>query len=203
MGDKSISNNQTDLIRELATMGAGRAATALSEMIRTKVDITLPEIKMIPIEELKTIFGPEKEEVFFVLDTKLKGDVNGRISFLISTKQAKNLSSVLIGKDVNEIKDNDPFFQSSLKEVINIVVGGYVAAISDLADSKIMYTVPYMAQDMIGSLLDFLFIQIAQYTERLLFIKTNMKIKNIDFDCFFLFFPDEESLRKLFKTLGV
>jgi chemotaxis protein CheC len=86
--------------------------------------------------------------------------------------------------------------------MVNIVTGAYMNALSDMTGLTIMYSVPSLAIDMIGALLDFFFIQIAQYSDEAIFIKTELKVKNINFAGFFLLFFDLESLRKLFSTLG-
>jgi len=202
MGKDGVSSNQLDVLREIGTIGAGRAATALADLLNTKVEITLPEVKLIPLENLDKILG-DPERSFFVLDTGIEGDVGGRIFFLLSPSEARILGGTLIGEEPKDVDFEDALFQSSLKEAANILVGAYMNALSDITGLSILYGVPSLALDMVAALLDFIFIQIAQHSEKALFLKTNLKIKGIDFDGLFLLFPDTESLKKIFSTLGV
>lgn len=200
--NKKISVNHLDLLKEIGTVGAGRAATALAELLNYKVDITLPETRIVPLESLDKILG-NPEDIYFVLDIGVEGEIGGRIFFLLPPEEARILGGALLGKPTSEIETNDPLFQSALKEMINIVTGGYMNALSDMTGLTIMYSIPSLAIDMVGALLDFLFIQVAQQSDEAIFIKTQLRAQNIKFEGFFLFFPDLESLRKLFATLGV
>jgi len=200
--EKRISLSHLDLLREIGTIGAGRAATALAEMLNCKVDIALPETKIIPLESLDKILG-NPEDVYFVLDIGVEGEIGGRIFFLLPPKEAKFLGATLLGQDPDSVDTEDVLFQSSLKEMVNIVTGAYMNALSDMSGLTIMYGIPSLAIDMVGALLDFLFIQIAQHSDEAIFIKTRLQVKDIKFEGFFLFFPDMESLKKLFDVLGV
>ena len=201
-GSDQVSLNQLDVLREIGTIGSGRAATALADLLGERVEIALPETRLIPLESLDKILG-DPENAYFVLDTGLEGDIGGRIFFLLSPEEAKILGGSLIGKPPEETDLEDPLFQSALKESANILVGAYMNALSDITGLSILYTVPSLALDMVAALLDFIFIQIAQNSEEALFIKTDLKIKDIAFEGLFLFFPDAESLKKIFNTLGI
>lgn len=200
--DKEFSLTHLDLLREVGTVGAGKAATALSELLNCRVDISLPEAKMVPLESVNKILG-NPEDLYFVLDIGMEDDIKGRVFFLLSPPEAKILVSNLLGKSATEIDIDDPLFQSALKEVVNILSGSYINAFCEMAGIKITYTMPSLAMDMVAAILDFIFIQIAQSTEEALFIKTNLKVKDINFEGLFLFFPDLESLKKLFEILGI
>jgi chemotaxis protein CheY-P-specific phosphatase CheC len=63
--------------------------------------------------------------------------------------------------------------------------------------------VPSLAVDMVGAILDFIFIQIAQYSEDALYIKTGLRVKGASLEGLFLFFPNSESLRKIFEVVGL
>jgi chemotaxis protein CheC len=199
---KKISLTHVDLLRELGTIGGGRAATALAELLNCKVEIALPETKIVPLEALDKVLG-SPEDVYFVLDIGLEGDVGGRIFFLLPPQEAKILGAVLLGKTPQEMDQNDPLFQSSLKEMINIISGAYMNALSDMTGLTIMYGIPSLAIDMIGALLDFFFIHVAQYSDEAIIIKNQLKVKDINFSGLFLFFPDMDSLHKIFDVLGV
>ncbi len=200
--DKEFSSAYLDLLKEVGTISSGRAATALSEMLNCRVEISLPEIKIVPLENIDKILG-SPEDLYFVLDTGITGDLKGRVFFLLCPKEAKILASSLLGKDAKDIDNNDPLFQSSLKEVINILSGSYIIALSEMTHLTMSYTIPSLAIDMVAAILDFIFIQIAQNAEEALFIKTNLNVENINFEGILLFFPESEAVKKILDTLGI
>ena len=197
-----LSLVQLDALREIGTIGAGRAATALADLIGTKVEIDVPQVRILPIENVSSILG-DPERMFFVLDMELLGEIRGRIFLLFSPEHARVLSASLLGKKPDEIRFDDEMVQSTLKESANILSGSFLTALVEMTNINIMSSVPLLAMDMIGAVLDFIFIQIAQYTQEVFFIKTDMKVTDANLEGFFLLFPQDESLRKILSALGV
>jgi len=191
-----------DVLKEIGTIGSARAATALSEILNCKVEISLPEAKLVPLESLdKALDNPEK--VYFVLDTALEGELEGRLFFLLLPQEAKILGEALLGRSLKEEDLNDELFQSSLKEIVNILAGSYMNALSDLTGLMIMYSVPSLGIDMINALLEFFFIHMAQESEEVVLIKTNLKVQDRSLKGMLLFFLYWDSLKKLAEKLRI
>ena len=200
--NKKLSLTQLDLLKELGTIGVGRAATALADLVGNRVEIAVPQTSIIPLEHISTMLGQSDKE-FFVLDIGISGDVMGRIFLLFSPDYARALSGTLLGKAPEEIDFNDDLFKSSLKESANILCGSFVSALAELTNMNIFTSVPSLAMDMVGAILDFIFIQIAQYSEEAFYIKTDFKVSDLRFDGCFLFFPHGDSLAHIFNTMGL
>jgi len=200
--NERLSLNQLDLLREIGTIGAGRSATALADLTGEKVEISVPQASLVPLENISSLLG-DMERIFFVLDMEIKGDISGRIFLLFPPEDAKLLSSYLLGKPKDQLNSNDEMFQSSLKESANILSGSYITALAEMTNLSVINSVPSLAIDMVGAILDFIFIQIAQYSEEALFIKTDLKVKGLNLEGLFLFFPSKESLKKIFEALGM
>lgn len=200
--NKRLTLAQLDVLKEMGTIGAGRAATALSDLIAKKVEITVPEVNLIPIENISNLLE-ERDRLFFVIDMEINGDVEGRIFLLFSPDDARILGSSLLDKPKESLDLRDDMLQSSLKESANILSGSYTAALSDMTQLNILISSPTLAIDMVGAILDFIFIQIAQYSEDALIIKTNLKVSEANLEGLFLFFPSSESLNKIFAALGL
>lgn len=200
--DRRLSLTQLDVLKEIGTIGAGRAATALSELISKKVEINVPQVNLIPIENISNLLK-ERERLFFVIDMELTGEITGRIFLLFSPDDAKHLAGSLLGKPKEEIDIRDEMLQSSVKESANILCGSYVSALADMTKLNALISSPSLAIDMVGAILDFIFIQIAQTSEEALIIKTDVKVSKVNLEGLFLFFPSSESLRKIFEALGL
>lgn len=200
--NKRLSLSQLDVLKEVGTIGAGRAATALSDLLAKKVEITVPEVSLVPIENVSHLLE-ERDKLFFVIDMEITGDVSGRIFLLFSPDDARILAGSLLGKPKESLDLRDDLLQSSLKESANILSGSYVSALADMTNLNILISSPSLAIDMVGAILDFIFIQIAQYSEDALIIKTNLKVSDVHLEGLFLFFPSSESLTKIFTVLGL
>lgn len=200
--DEKLSLTQLDALKEIGTIGAATAATALADMVTEKVEISVPQVSLVPLENISNIlYGMER--LFFVLDIEIKGDIAGRIFLLLSPNDAKRLSSCLLSKPENEIDFTDDMFRSAILEATNILCGSYVSALADMTNMTILTSIPSLAMDMVGAILDFIFIQIAQTSEEALFIKTDLVVKGLSMEGLFLLFPTTESLKKIFDVLKV
>lgn len=200
--EQKMSPYQMDVLKEIGSIGSATAATALADMIAAKVEISVPQVSLIPVERIAHLLeGPEK--IFFVLGMEIAGDIGGRIFLLLSPNDARFLAGALLGKDKSEIDFNDPLFRSALQEICNILGGAYVSALADMTKMMIMLSTPSMAMDMVAAILDFIFIQIAQEAEEALYIKTDLQVKGLSMEGLFLLFPTTESLKKIFTILGV
>jgi chemotaxis protein CheC len=59
MADQRIlSDLERDALREVANIGAGHAATALSQMTSRKIMISVPEVSVRRLEEVAELVGP-------------------------------------------------------------------------------------------------------------------------------------------------
>lgn len=200
--DRRLSLSQLDILREIGTVGSGRAATALSELISKKVEINVPEVNLVPLENISNLLK-DRDRLFFVIDMEITGEITGRIFLLFSPEDARHLAGSLLGKPKEEIDLRDEMLQSSVKESANILCGSYISALADMTRLNILISSPSLAIDMVGAILDFIFIQIAQTTEEALIIKTDLKVSETSLEGLFLFFPSSESLNKIFEALGL
>lgn len=200
--DRKLSLTQLDALKEAGTIGAGRAATALADLIYKKVQITVPQVSLIPIENISTLLTA-RDRTFFVIDMEITGDISGRIFLLFSPQDAQLLASNLLGKPQEKMDFKDELLQSAIKECANILCGSYISALADMTSLNILISSPSLALDMVGAILDFIFIQIAQYSEEALIIKTDLKVSDVNLEGLFLFFPSSDSLKRIFESLGL
>jgi chemotaxis protein CheC len=200
--EERLSYNQLDVLKEMGTIGSATAATALADMLAAKVEIAVPQVTLVPLENIGNVLT-QMDQMFFVLDMEILGDVKGRIFFLLPPDDAKFLAGSLLSRPKESIDFNDEMFRSSLKEVCNILGGSYVSALADMTKFKIYISTPSMAIDMIGAILDFIFIQIAQDSDEALYIKTEVTINSLRLNGLFLLFPTTASLQNIFDVLNV
>jgi|GEM_PF-178399 len=197
---QSQGGHHLDVLKEIGTMGAGRAATALSEMISAEVTISVPDAQLIRSEDFsKTIARPN--EAYLVLVIMLEGELGGRVFFMVSPSEARLLGSLLLGMPPEQVNFEDPLFQSSIKEALNIIVGAYMMALSELTGFEIMFSIPYLAMDILTAV--FIADQTPQKSEELIYIKTELTVKGHNFGGSFVFFPDIPSIKKILNALGM
>lgn len=193
-----FSPQQMDLLREVSTIGSGHAATALSQLLGRKIMLHVPTVQVIPLADVPEVMGgPEKlvAGLFF----RIYGQAKGSILILFPKESALLLVRELVKKDASSVILKD-LELSALKEVGNILASAYLNAISSMMKMVLIPSVPGLAIDMAGAVLDSLLIELSEAGETALLIETEFVEENKITGHFFLL-PDPDSLRVIFETL--
>ena len=192
------SSMQIDAIKEVSNIGAGNGATALSVMVGKKIDMTVPRVNVIKLNDLINEAG-ETESV--AIEVQVLGDIRGNILIIFSKEGALNMASMLTRRKVTEIYEYE---KSALCEIGNIISASYMNAISSFTGIKICPSVPAIADDMMGAIFSEAFLQAGQIDEDILDIETVFKDElNHNLGAHFYYVPEPGSLERILKSLGV
>ena len=56
-----VSQQYFDILKELGNIGAGNATTALAQMLGCKVDMKVPQVKLLKFQEVGAAMGGEEQ----------------------------------------------------------------------------------------------------------------------------------------------
>ena len=204
MGIQSLDDMSAqyyDVLKEIGNIGAGNAMTALSQMINCKVDMKVPQVRLLEFKDVATLVGGE-EHLLAGIFLEGEGDISGSIMFLIELSAAKHLIEKLMGMPVGEGDTLGEMEESAMKEVSNIITGAYLNSLSSMTNLKIFPSVPYLAVDMAGAILSVPAIQFGFVGDKILLIQSQFS-DDIEIDGFFILMPDLESYDKILHSLGI
>lgn len=199
--NNGLSDESRDALKEIVSIGAGNAATALSQLLRQKVNIEVPKVNLSSIDQAQEIFGPPETLVATVY-LQLLGDASGVILLSFKIEDALRLSDMLIGKEPGSSKVLGEMGESALKESTTILTGAYLAALSKMLKMRFLISSPAMAQDMAGAIVDNILIETSKEADYTLVIDTELEIINEKVKAFFFFIPDKQSLEKILRAIG-
>lgn len=128
---QSLSELQRDALREVANIGAGHAATALSLMTGTKILISVPTITFAPLEELATVMAFADDEPVAVVPMAMSGSLQGHTILAFPLLTAHRLASLMLRRDPEKGGALSALESSALTEAGNILAGAYMTALSD------------------------------------------------------------------------
>jgi len=200
----SLKPMQLDAIREVANIGAGHAATALSQMTGQTIMISVPTINVAAMEDVPpNIIGPE-EPVAAVLMTML-GDLTGRTLLVFPIPTAIRLAEMMIrrphvaGSELSELE------QSALKEAGNILSGAYMNALSEFMGLMLLPSPPSFAIDMSRAVLTTAYLQFGTDRDYVFCVETQFYMQETGeyLRGFFLLLPDVPSLRAILRAVGL
>lgn len=197
---ETMTQEYYDVLKELGNIGAGNATTALAQLLNCKVDMKVPQVRLMSFQEVGAMMGGE-EQVMAGIFLSVEGDITGSMMFLVEKKAAAHLVSKLMGMNVDENNFTELEI-SALKEIGNIIAGSYLNSLSALTNLKILPSVPELCVDMAGAILSVPAIQFGIIGDNILLIQTQFT-DDYDLDGYFILLPDLESYEKILASLGI
>lgn len=197
---EEMSDEYFDVLKELGNIGAGNATTALSQMMQCKVDMSVPQVRLMEFKELGKIMGGE-EIIMAGIYLGIEGDIAGSIMFLLEKQAARHLVDKLMGMSMEGEEFSEMEF-SALKEVGNIITAAYLNSLSSLTGLRIQPSVPDLTVDMAGAILSVPAIEFGALGDKMLLIQTQF-FDEMVLDGYFILVPNLDSYGKILSTLGL
>ena len=200
---QDLSPFQLDALKEIGNMGAGNAATAFSTLLNKKIDMTVPQVTILPFDQVAETMGGAESLVAGVF-LVVTGGAPSNFLFILPSSSALVLVDMLTGstheEGAIELTEMD---QSALMEIGNILTGSYLNALGAFTNLVLIPSPPALAYDMANALLNEVLIEIGQVDDYAIIIETEF------FECtrtvkgHFFLIPNPGSLQIILERLGV
>lgn len=205
---KSISEIHLDILKEVGNIGAGHAATALSTLLNTKIDMKVPRVRVVSFDEVMELAGGADNVVASVF-LRIEGDAPGSMFFILPLPQAEKYIGQLIKKQsfsFSEEQENE-LALSALQELGNILSGSYLSSLSDFTQLSLYPSVPALSIDMVGAVISFGLLELSQVSDYAIVIDTALDEEDAQMpdsvNGHFFLLPDPDSFHIIFSALGV
>jgi len=203
----NLSSMQLDVLREIGNIGAGNAATSMSELLNKKINMQIPAVNIVSFDEMMNLIGGP-DNVIVAIYFRVQGEAPGTVYFILTVEEAEYLvRQIMPETKLKNLSGEQPneLAISVLQEIGNILTGSYLSALSDFTNINMKPSIPYLNTDMAGAILTIGLLELSQVSDHAIIIDT--KINDDDTQdgvtghLFLL--PDLESFPKLFAALGV
>lgn len=201
MSLEQVTETYYDVLKELGNIGAGNAMTALSQMLQCKVDMKVPQVRLLEFSEVGEMMGGE-ELIMVGVFLGVEGDITGSMMFMVEEHTARHLIQKITMGMLPEGHEFEEMGLSAMKEVGNIITGAYLNSLSTLTNLKIFPTPPALTVDMAGAILSVPAIQFGIFGDKILLIQSQFH-DEIQLDGYFILIPDMESYAKILTSLGL
>jgi chemotaxis protein CheC len=193
---------QLDALREVANIGAGHAATALSQMTGQTIMISVPQINIAPLEDIPNQVGSHEEPVAAVL-MKILGDLTGLALLVFTQPTALRVAGLMMKKE--NLTELDEIGQSALREAGNILSAAYLNALSEFMGMILLPSPPSLAIDLSDAVMSATFLEVAQGADYAFCVETEFQLKELNETLrgFFLLLPDLGSLTAILRAIRV
>jgi chemotaxis protein CheC len=187
---------QLDALRELANIGSGTAATALSSMLGRPIDVSVPSARALALAEAVEAVGPAEEQVTGVV-LPVFGSLEAVVLLVFSPESATTLCE-LLGVD-----PESDMAVSALSEIGNIVGCSYIGAFASMTGLELEPAPPATATDMLGAIVASVLAGAALETDVALVLDTDLIVEGAECSFGFLLVPTADGVDELLSRLGL
>lgn len=199
MDNREFSPMELDVIKELANIGGGNAATAISQLVGKFINMSVPTIEILDYNEVYGKIMNEDQPVVAV-SMRMMGTGSGNFLFVCTEENAEKLVKMMLPPDFPLDEEME---YSALSELVNIVVTSYLNALSRMLDINLISSVPAITVDMFGAILSYAYMESEQYDDQVMIIKNEFLYDGAKVDSALYFIPRPGVLASLFKIIGV
>jgi chemotaxis protein CheC len=194
-----LSSVQVDAMQELGNIGAAHAATTLSQMLSSPVEMSVPKIRVVDIAQLADNIGDESAALVVF---ELQGEIphGGYIIFYISRKSAVRLTNTMLGltdpdRPLNEMDE------SALLEIGNIMASAFLDATAELLGFIMLPSPPSLTIDMAHAAMQSLIAQMQEEIDEVMLFSTELMCEEHKIDSDLIMMPETSMLKTFVERL--
>jgi len=198
MGIASMNALQHDVLKEVANIGAGHAATALSQMTQQRIMISVPEIRLLARSEVSTLIAEAREPVTLV-SLHMLGDLTGETLLAFGGGADRVLASLLLSRPATPLEEPlSELEASAVQEVGNILASSYLNALASLMGLMLLPSVPRLFSGPCAEAVEQRE-RVGTSSEMAFTINTEFQMEAASVEGKFLLLPDSASLRRILE----
>ncbi|MBQ5332660.1 MAG: chemotaxis protein CheC [Oscillospiraceae bacterium] len=186
------------VLQEICNMGAGNAATALSEMISSPTDISTPQVKVLAAAEAGRIADllSRGTEAFLI---KLSCDMQGAVLFIFPYAFIERLAGTFFPDTAVKGKgDMNEMISSVVRETVNICAASYANNFSIMTGMTVDISVPESTAAPSGELL-----KVNEGAVNVCFVNNTVTVNDCGKSFNILFFPELNTIQDFMGRIGV
>lgn len=203
-----INSLHLDVLKEIGNIGAAHAATSLSNLLNQKIDMNVPDVRIVSFDEMMELAGGA-DSVGAGVFLRIEGDVTGSMFFILSLHTATHFVQELLGDHEFSFLTPPPYpeiYLSSLQEIGNILSGSYLSSLSDFTRLNLFPSVPSLSIDMVGAIISHGLLEVSKVSDYAIVIDTVLQKEGNSSEALqgnFFLLPNPDSFDVIFNSLGV
>jgi len=187
---------QLDALRELANIGSGNAATALSTMLGRTVDVSVPNVVALPLADAVEAVGPPEAPAAGAA-VQVAGELEA-VVLLLFPKGDADLLCTLLG-----VEPGSEVGLSALGEIGNILGSSYVGAFSAMTGLAMEPRPPQTAVDALAAIVSSVLATTAQLSDLALVLDSRLVVEGAECSFSFMLVPTPGAVAELLDRLGL
>ena len=191
---------QQDALSEIINLGFGRAANALSILVKKRVVLKTPEANIFPIEQLHQAFTVFEHQEVTTVRQSFQGGISGDMALLIENESAAGLINMVRQEDVTKrsLSEQD---QKDLIEIGNILLNAFCGSFGNFLNISIMFSIPQLYQADIHEVIDLLLGENQQEIQFAVVVKVHFNLAQGSVEGYVVILMGLSSLEELFRAM--
>ena len=184
----------------LANIGAANAAESMSKILSKRIDLSIPEVNIWPVEKI-----PEKtgfiDSAYIGVVMPFVGQASGTLLFILDENIGFSLIDMLYGSSTSEARILDEDGESALKEVTNIVGSSVLNVFAEKTGLAIKPEVPLIVHDYMQSILDSVLVKYNMTNDYAIIMDTAFFFEDDRIIGDLMLLPDADSAKEIVQKL--
>ncbi len=198
----NLNELQLDVMREIGNIGAGNACTALSVLLGTAIDMSVPRVQLLGYESTAEHLGGE-DKMVIGLKIEINGDLDGMMVHVVEKRFAERIINTFYAKEIENIASLDEMDSSVLNEMANITSGAYANSIASLTSLFVNIGTPAQVPGKVSDIMRLPLTEFVKPGEKVLVVDEEFTIDDEHISSNMILALESDSLEKLFERLGV
>lgn len=140
---------QKDVLTELVNVYVGQAGSLLSEMVNQKVNLSVPQVELIPVLD-EAYHYPQIFSPGHIISSSIRfgHSFQGKALMVFPSEEAKNLVNACMGEELNTEEDYEHAYSLQdtdfdvLKEISNVILNAIVGEFGNFVETRLEYSLP-------------------------------------------------------------
>lgn len=197
-----LNATQLDVVKEIGNIGAGNACTALSVLLGTTIDMSVPSVKFLDFDQTSEYLGGDDENILGIR-VDVTDDLEGMMFHIVGKSFAERIINTFYAKSLDTLSVLDEMDSSVLNEMANITSGAYANSLATLTGLFVNIGAPIQKCGTVGEILKIPFENNVTIGEKILVIDEVFEIGDEKTHSNMILVLEKNSLKKLFDKLGV
>lgn len=194
-----LKKERIEYMENRLSLAADKAAHALSQMLKCRVDVNMSSLHITDLPGLPGIIENPRDNVAGVR-MNMFGDLKGEVFFLIFEKDKeplmRQINDATFGEGAGVGLDI-----SILEEVGNIVAGVYLTTLYEISGLNIYHSIPSVAMDMFSSIIDETIAEESLVSPHIVMIENLFTVTKESIKSFLILIPSSDSVQILLDAI--
>lgn len=145
-----LSELQKDAFQEYMNVGIGKAGELLSQLVQSRIDLTVPYIELLSMRDNKhkiveVCLADQSDGQVISTSLHFGQQFHGRAHLLFPMSKVHRLLDYFIGDELPEVQEQPRFSETHLdimREIGNVVLNAVLGSIGNLLELRLEYQVP-------------------------------------------------------------